>query len=64
MIAMDQDAFHLDNFRMFPLTHIFPLSKGAKTQPSSKEERQTSKQTLESRSDQERSKNEQIRRRI
>ena len=33
--------------RMFRLTHIFPLSKGAKTEPSSKEERHTSKQSLE-----------------
>ena len=33
---------------MFRMTHIFPLSKGAKTEPSSKEVRHTSKQTLES----------------
>ena len=32
---------------MFRMTDIFPLSKGAKTEPSSKEEQHTSKQTLE-----------------
>ena len=51
------DSTHIDRYgsicfsyiflRMFRMTHIFPLSKGAKTEPSSKEERHTSKQSLE-----------------
>lgn len=51
------DSSHTDRYgsicfsyiflRMFRMTHIFPLSKGAKTEPSSKEVRQTSKQSLE-----------------